>query len=1251
MIKHDTLLLSGGTPENRKMLRSILEGSYNLLEALNIQQTLLLMEQNVDCIAAVLMDITGPETYHRELLTQIQASTLFQDVPVIIIAPNDSHEILAMAFSYGSADVIPIDYDQYAMLRRIENIVELSLHKRNLQNLVQEQADILRHANDTMVDALSSIIEYRSVESGQHILRIRHFTRILLEEVARGCPEYGLTDREIRIISSASALHDVGKIAIPDAILTKPGKLTEEEWLVMKTHTLTGCEILQSVGDMGDPEYLRYAHNICHYHHERWDGRGYPEGLAGDQIPICAQVVGLADVYDALTSKRVYKDAYSLETAVNMILMGECGVFSPKLLECFKRVTDTYEALARAYADGLSPKTENFDLTLPGPEKQEKYNSLDVTRAKYLALVHYINGFLIELDLDNKLFHLIYNPYQELTRFHNISSFADIERLVVDKLVHPSERERMIRFIHEDIAEFMRRGHRRSSFYFQFCGKNRESAETYEITLLRINPSSERRTLAVICRKVGSEVPAEGGDNWMILSDSTYVCCFDDDFTLDRLSGSTHTLAGYSLEEIRMLLGGRLIELVHPEDRELVRSQFRQQLYRGTDVVLEHRVQRRDGSVLWVLNRSRLVVEADGRELLHSFLTDITHTKRESDALNEKLRRYEIILAQTENVLFEWDVVADTITFSETWEHIFGFTPIRENIRGNLVEGSFFHPDDLPLIFDKIRNLENGSSYEMTEVRIAAAKGRYLWVRFRASALRDDRGDLTKIVGIIINIDAEKQAERVLQDRAERDALTKLLNKHTGRKYAEEYLNQFPQGVNCAMLIIDLDNFKPVNDNYGHLFGDAVLTKVAREIKKLFRTQDIIARIGGDEFMVLMRGVSDRTLVESRCSQLLEVFRSVFREQGRKLPLSCSIGVALSPEQGKTYYELFQRADQALYQAKDKGKNAYVFYDGTDSAIRTSQRRTTTVNNRIDSDEQPGLADNSIVQYAFQRLYASKDVDASVNDILKLVGELMNVSRVYVFENSADNRFCTNTYEWCNVGIQPEIQNLQHISYETDIPGYADNFDENGIFYCPDISVLPKSTYEIVEPQGIKSMLHCAIREGGVFRGYIGFDECTAQRMWTREQIDTLTYFAEMLSVFLLKKRAQDKTTQRASELSSILDNQNAWIYIIDPDTCELKYLNAKTRALAPQAAEGMRCYQALMGLPERCPNCPSADICQTKNHSAFIRSEQFDLQVLAEATLIQWEGEESCLLTCREMPFVQKQTNISPVCAKCNAP
>ena len=602
------------------------------------------------------------------------------------------------------------------------------------------------------------------------------------------------------------------------------------------------------------------------------------------------------------------------------------------------------------------------------------------------------------------------------------------------------------------------------------------------------------------------------------------------------------------------------------------------------------------------------------------------------EQLKQKLQQYEIILAQTENVLFDWDFRSDRIAVSGAWQRIFGYPPRRENIRQMLSDHYIFHPDDVPVLLDRIGDLERGSDYELAETRIITAAGRYLWCRIRATAIRDEQGALEKVVGIIINIDAEKRAAQALQEQAERDPLTKLLNKGAARQRAEEYLGRFPAGTDCALLIIDLDHFKAVNDRYGHLFGDTVLTRTAKEISSLFRSQDIVARIGGDEFMVLMRGVSQRMLVEIRCRQLQQKLGEALREVEQTL--CCSIGAALSPEHGKTYVELFQKADRALYRAKNSGRNAFVIYSQKEELRARLTERKTALSSSIDSDDKPELTDSQFFQYAFLQLYTAKDVDAALSGLLALIGQQTNVSRVYIFENSTDNRFCSNTYEWCNTGISPEMEKLQNVSYETDIPGYDRCFDESDIFYCPDIRTLPKNFYDILAPQGICSLLQCAIRENGVFRGYIGFDDCRDYRMWTKEQIRLLKAFSGMLSIFLLRQRSQERQRRQAEELRFILDSRNIWIYIMDPDTFQIQYRNEKVRK-DTGAEPGMFCYQALMGRSSRCPGCPAADIRHRKQGQSVLDVPANPL--LAEAGLIRWNGREACMVTCREIPQIGK--------------
>lgn len=1124
MHKYNTLIVASETMDNRVYMRNILGKDYDLLEAGNAEQILVLLGQNRNGIAALLLDVSLAQTLNIEVLGKTEYAALKQ-VPIIILTQKEDPDLIHRGFALGAADVIPLNYEPFAMLRRIETIVDLHIHKQHLEQLVQEQTNALWQSNETMVDALSSIIEYRGTESSKHILRIRHFTRILLEEVASSCPEYKLDEKMIAIISSASVLHDIGTIAIPDQILSKEGYLSAEEQKILQTHTEVGCQILDTIRGAVDQDYLRYAYNICCYHHERWDGTGYPSGLAEEQIPICAQVVGLADVYDGLTSQQKDADSLFFSKAVNKILQGECGTFSPKLLECFKHVAKELEKLAVNYADGAEQRTEDYEMGLPLPEETVE-NSVERLQAKYRTLTQYINSMLVEVNLKQDIFHVVYNPYRDLHWLKEISTFSEFMMLLDAEKVETGQ-------FKQSLEQFVNGDFRRASS--QICINTEEN---FEVTLLRVDHTRTVKGAMLILlkrleRTVAERLPQEAE----LLANSSFLCLYDEKFTLIRLNEQVPLLMGYNRQEIQTCFKDSLLELVLPEDRERVSKTFREQFQKGNFAEVEYRMRRKDGTIVWVMDRSMLSVGTDGKEYMNSLLTDITESKMEHEALKNRLQRYEVILTQTENVLFEWDTKADRIEFSETWYRLFKYPPAFQSMKKILRDGDYFHPDDFPLFVDKMSRLRESSNYEVADVRISIAGGYYIWCRFRATAIRDQQGNLEKIYGIIIKIDDEKRAEEHLQTQAERDGLTKLLNKKTARKRSEEYLSRIAEGTPCAMMIIDLDNFKQVNDHYGHLFGDTVLMQVSKEISKLFRDQDIVARIGGDEFMVLMRGINDKTILENRCLRLLNVLTGLFRNGDQKLPIGCSIGIAVSPENGVAYYDLFNKADQALYQVKSKGKNSFAFYENSEEQFLSDKIGISAVNNPIDSEQEPESTQENLVNTVLHRLYSSQNVEETINEILAMVGRKTNVSRVYVFENSDDNTYCRNTYEWCNEGITPERENLQNISYETDIPDYSENFDEQGIFYCADVSVLPAQTYEILKLQKVKSMLQCAIRENNVFRGYIGFDECVEQRMWTKENIKVLRDFSEMLSVFLLKHREHERTLEVSRKLEQYLAN------------------------------------------------------------------------------------------------------------------
>ena len=342
MKKRETILIVDDVDINRIMLAEIFRDSYEIVEAANGQEAITSLETRKD-IVAVLLDLLMPDVNGLEVLKAMNQSGKIKSIPVFLITAAESQEMLLEGYDLGAVDVIMKPFATQFLKCRISSVLELYEYRNDLEKKVRRQAKKLNELMTSITEMLATAIEFRDCESGEHVRRICVLTRELMNEVITLYPEYSLPEAEIEKIVTAAMLHDVGKIAIPDSILNKPGRLTPEEFEIMKQHTVRGCELLSSIPNIMDEGIFRYGYDICRHHHERWDGKGYPDGLEGDEVSIWAQVVAVADVYDALISPRVYKKAFSHDTAVNMIFEGQCGTFNPKVLDAFKKIMDGWD--------------------------------------------------------------------------------------------------------------------------------------------------------------------------------------------------------------------------------------------------------------------------------------------------------------------------------------------------------------------------------------------------------------------------------------------------------------------------------------------------------------------------------------------------------------------------------------------------------------------------------------------------------------------------------------------------------------------------------------------------------------------------------------------------------------------------------------------------------------------------------------------------------------------------------------------
>lgn len=401
------ILIADDVAMNRELLSDLLCEQYDIIEAKNGNEALMAIEKKSSEIALVLLDMVMPERSGLEVLKIMNENGWINDIPVVMISSETMPVIIEQAYKLGVTDFISRPFDQIVVQSRVRNTIFLYNKQRQLSELVATQVMEKTRNNSLLITVLSHIVEFRNGESGMHVLHINVITNLLMHALMKCSDKYHNLENDIDIISTASSMHDIGKITIPDEILNKPGRFTPDEFNIMKQHSMNGAKILDKVSFGKNEPLMKYAYEICRWHHERWDGRGYPDGLKGDDIPISAQIVSLADVYDALTSDRCYKKAFSHEKALEMIHNNECGIFNPVILDCLDRVaSDLPKEL-----DNQNLTEENaldFSRILEVITKDPKQNIYTQT-FRQISYEHKKCKFFQNL-LDGIVFEFTYNP-------------------------------------------------------------------------------------------------------------------------------------------------------------------------------------------------------------------------------------------------------------------------------------------------------------------------------------------------------------------------------------------------------------------------------------------------------------------------------------------------------------------------------------------------------------------------------------------------------------------------------------------------------------------------------------------------------------------------------------------------------------------------------------------------------------------------------------------------------------------------
>lgn len=521
------------------------------------------------------------------------------------------------------------------------------------------------------------------------------------------------------------------------------------------------------------------------------------------------------------------------------------------------------------------------------------------------------------------------------------------------------------------------------------------------------------------------------------------------------------------------------------------------------------------------------------------------------------LSTYQTLVAYNGDIIFEWDLNTDKFSTTSNWFDIFGYIPPSDNFTNTLENSPNIHPEDKQLFKEYLETIQfssytrkNGKYYGKLEVRIRNVYHKYVWCKFSLITSYSEQNLPYKISGMITNIDFNKKHQETLVEKAQRDLLTGLYNKATTTQMIEDWLKNSPMDKSGALILIDLDGFKALNDNFGHLFGDAVLADIATTIKNTFVATDIVGRIGGDEFLVFSKEIYSLTVLKKNLKRLNLALSRTYQSNKTTYCISASIGIALHPAHGKDYKKLFAKADQAMYYIKNHGKNDFMMY--RDHLPLFLDKKSTNDHNIIVAEKS---FNDNLGEYIFKLLSTANNQSAATNLLIEIIGKKLNVCRAFIYEKSPQEESYTKTFEWCDNGTPYFSSKLTTIPSKQFAAAFKSAIHKK-VLVCNDTSTQNAVDSDILCMQENQALLLTQITTNNAINGYIGFAEYQHRRQWTEYDVNMATYLADLIGFFWEKSQQTIELTKSQHTLSGILNSLSSPIYIQNPHTKEIVFMN-----------------------------------------------------------------------------------------------